>query len=216
MSTTDRGTRVHHPIFARMYQRMGAAAEKAGAAEHRDRLLAELTGRVIELGAGTGLNFTHYPPAVTEVVAVEPEPYLRSKAIEAAGRASVAVTIVDGTANAIPLPDASVDAGVASLVLCSVPDQQAALEELRRVIRPGGELRFYEHVAADDPRWARRQRRGDRVWSWFAGGCHVDRRTADAITAAGFEIDQCDQFLFQPCVASKLAAPHILGRARRP
>ena len=108
-----------------------------------------------------------------------------------------------------------VDAGVASLVLCSVPDQTAALAELHRVIRPGGELRLYEHVAADDPRWARRQQRAERVWSWFAGGCHLTRQTAEAIEHAGFQVDSCDRFLFQPCFTAKLAAPHIVGRATR-
>jgi ubiquinone/menaquinone biosynthesis C-methylase UbiE len=207
---------VRHPIFARVYERIAPAAEKAGAAEHRDRMLAGLTGRVVEVGAGNGLNFAHYPSAVTEVVAVEPEPYLRSKAAEAARRASTPVTVVDGAAGAIPLPAASVDAGVASLVLCSVADQAEALAELRRVIRPGGELRFYEHVAAPDAGLARWQRRLDPVWTLFAGGCHVNRDTEAAIAAAGFEIETCERFPFQPCVTAKLAAPHILGRARRP
>lgn len=209
---------VHHPIFARVYKVLGAAAEKAGIAEHRERMLAGLTGRVVEVGAGTGLNFAHYPAGVTEVVAVEPEAYLRSQATEAARAAGVAVpvTVVEGTADALPLPDASVDAGVASLVLCSVPDQAAALAELRRVIRPGGELRFYEHVAADHPKAARMQQRVDKVWPWFSGGCHVTRRTEAAIVAAGFEVEECDRFLFEPCVLAKPVAPHILGRARRP
>ncbi len=207
---------VRHPVFARVYERVAAAAERAGASEHRDALLADLEGRVVELGAGTGLNFGHYPTTVTEVVAVEPERYLRAKATAAAARSPVRITIVDGTAGAIPLPDASVDAAVASLVLCSVADQGAALAELRRVLRPRGELRFYEHVAADNPRWLRLQQRMDRVWSMFAGGCHVARHTEDAISAAGFEIESCDRFLFQPCLTAKLVAPHILGRARRP
>lgn len=207
--------RVRHPLFARFYQRFAAVAERAGASEHRDRLLAGLHGRVVEIGAGNGLNFAHYPATVTEVVAVEPEPYLRARAAEAASTAPVHVMVLDGTADAIPLPDQSVDCGIASLVLCSVADQAAALAELHRVIRPDGELRFYEHVAADDPRWARRQRRSDRVWSWFAGGCHITRHTENAIAAAGFNIETCDRFLFQPCLGAKLAAPHIIGRARR-
>src|SRR6266545_4403183 len=191
-------TRVRHPIFARLYQRVAAAAERAGAAEHRDRLLAGLSGRVVEVGAGNGLNFAHYPDTVAEVVAVEPEPYLRARASDASRHARTRVTVVDGTADAIPLPDKSVDAGVASLVLCSVPNQASALAELHRVIRPGGELRFYEHVAAEAPKWACLQRRVDPVWTWFAGGCHLTRHTADAITAAGFTIERCDRFLFQP------------------
>jgi Methylase involved in ubiquinone/menaquinone biosynthesis len=178
--------------------------------------LAGLSGRVVEIGAGNGLNFAHYPDTVTEVIAVEPEPFLRARAAEQAERARVPITVIDGTADAIPLPDASVDTAVASLVLCSVPDQQSALAELFRVVRPGGQLRFYEHVAANDVRWARLQRRAERVWPLFAGGCHLCRHTEQAITEAGFEIDDCDRFLFAPCWTAKFAAPHILGIARRP
>ena len=207
---------VRHPIFARMYQRVAASAEKAGAADHRRRMLAGLRGRVVEVGAGNGMNFAHYPTEVEEVIAVEPEPYLRDRATEAAASAPVRVTVVEGTAGALPLDDGAVDAGVASLVLCSVPDQVAALAELRRVIRPGGELRVYEHVGAENARWARLQRRLDPLWSRIAGGCHLTRGTAAAITAAGFEITEIDRFLFQPCLVSRLAAPHILGRAGRP
>ena len=208
--------RVRHPVFARIYQRISAAAEEAGASEHRDRLLAGLAGRVVEVGAGNGLNFAHYPSTVTEVVAVEPEPYLRARAEEAAAHAPIAIRVVDGTATRIPLDDASVDAGVASLVLCSVGDQPAALAELRRVIQPGGELRFYEHVIARNPSWARWQRRIDPLWTRVGGGCHLTRDTEQAIRDAGFVIDDHERFLFQPCRMAKLTAEHILGRARRP
>jgi SAM-dependent methyltransferase len=209
------GERVRHPVFARLYQRISAAAEEAGAAEHRARLLAGLTGRVVEVGAGNGMNFAHYPPSVTEVVAVEPEPYLRARAEEAAVGAPVPVTVVDGTSTSLPLPDGSVDAGVASLVLCSVPDQAAALAELRRVIRPGGELRFYEHVRARDERSARWQRRTDPVWTRIAGGCHLTRDTEQSIVGAGFTIEASDRFHFAPCRMASLTAEHVLGRARR-
>jgi SAM-dependent methyltransferase len=214
--TRANAQRVHHPLFARIYQRVSAAAEQLGAAQHRQRLLDGLTGTVVEVGAGNGLNFTHYPPTVTEVIAVEPEPYLRARAQEAALRTTVPVRVVDGTATQLPLPDASVDAGVASLVLCSVADQATALAELRRVIRPGGELRFYEHVIAQHPKWATRQRRVDPIWTRMAGGCHLTRDTEHAIIDAGFVIDDLDRFLFQPCWMSKLSAEHILGRAHRP
>jgi SAM-dependent methyltransferase len=105
---------------------------------------------------------------------------------------------------------------VASLVLCSVDDQATSLAELHRVIRPGGELRFYEHVAADDPTWRRRQRWVEPVWSRVGGGCHITRDTEAAISAAGFEIERSEHFLFQPSALLRLAAPHILGVARRP
>lgn len=208
-------TRVHHPLFARMYQRMGASMELAGVAEHRRRLLAGLIGRVVEVGAGNGLNFSHYPETVTEVIAVEPEPYLRVRAKEAARNAPVKVSVIDGDAEHLPLHDGSVDAAVTSLVLCSVGDPSAALSEIRRVLQPRGELRFYEHVRASDARLARLQRLVDPIWTRFAGGCRLTRNTLEAVKAAGFIVDECEQFLFQPCLAAKLAAPHILGRAHK-
>jgi ubiquinone/menaquinone biosynthesis C-methylase UbiE len=207
--------RVRHPLFARIYQRVSAAAEAAGAAAHRTRLLAGLTGRVVEVGAGNGMNFVHYPDTVAEVIAIEPEAYLRSRAVEAAARAAVPIRVVDGTAASLPLDDAAVDAGVASLVLCSVADQTRALAELHRVIRPDGELRFYEHVAAGNPKVAAWQRRVDPIWTRLAGGCHLTRDTAAAVASAGFVIEESERFLFQPCWMSKLSAEHVIGRARR-
>jgi len=205
-----------HPVFARVYTWIAPGAERAGAAEHRERLLSGLAGRVVEVGAGPGLNFRHYPPEVSEVVAVEPEPFLRDRAVEAAARSAVRVAILDGTAESLPVDAASCDAAVCSLVLCSVAEQARALAELRRVLRPGGELRFYEHVAyADDPRWARRQRLVDPLWTRLAGGCHLTRDTERAITAAGFEITEIERFRFQPAAAARIVAPHILGRAVR-
>ncbi len=208
-------TRVHHPIFARMYQRMGASMELAGVAEHRDRLLTGLVGRVVEVGAGNGLNFSHYPETVTEVIAVEPEPYLRARAKEAARNAPIKVSVIDGDAEHLPLHDASVDAAVTSLVLCSVNNPFAALKEVQRVLRPGGELRFYEHVRANDAGLARLQRVADPIWSRFAGGCRLTRNTFEVIQTAGFIVDKYEQFIFQPCLLAKLAAPHILGRAHK-
>jgi SAM-dependent methyltransferase len=119
---------------------MAPAFEAKGAAEHRAELLVGLVGRVIEVGAGTGLNFKHYPQTVTEVVALEPEPHLREVARAAATEAPVPVTVVEGTADDLPADDAAFDAGVASLVLCSVPSQPRALAELSRVIRPGASM----------------------------------------------------------------------------
>ena len=207
---------VHHPIFARMYERMAASFEAKGAAEHRKRMLAGLAGRVIEVGAGTGLNFTHYPTTVTEVIAIEPEARLRAVAHTAAQAAPIPVTVINGTAEHLPADDRSFDAGVVSLVLCSVPDQAKALTELARVIRPGGELRFYEHVVADSDRWAARQHRIAPIWRRFGGGCNPDRDTAAAIAGAGFHVEACDSFLFAPTWIAKLTASHILGRATRP
>src|SRR3954470_8369162 len=135
-----------HPLFARLWIKASPKAEDKGAGAHRDDMLAGLSGRVLELGAGNGLNFAHYPATVTEVVAVEPEPTLRAAAQTAAGEAPVPVRVVEGVADRLPAEEGEFDAAVASLVLCSVPDQASALAELKRVIRPGGDLRFYEHV----------------------------------------------------------------------
>ncbi len=215
--TTDSTGRApkSHPRFARMYARMAADFEAKGAAEHRTETLAGLTGRVVEVGAGTGINFRHYPTTVTEIVAVEPEPYLRDLASKAATSASVPVTVVDGHAEHLPLDDASCDAGVAALVLCSVPNQAAALAELRRVIRPGGELRFYEHVRSDRPGFARAQQVLDAVWPVLGGGCHASRTTLDAIQTAGFDVETVRRFSFRPSLIVAPVAPHIIGTARR-
>ena len=211
------GSRVHHPLFARVYERVSRGAEAKGAAEHRDELLAGLTGRVIEVGAGNGLNFAHYPPSVTEVVATEPENYLRARAEEAARVAPSPVRVVDGAADALPGGDGEYAAGVASLVLCTVPDLPAALAELHRVIRRGGELRFYEHVVSERPGLARVQRALERtIWPLVAGGCHPARDTLTAIEAAGFMVERCRRFNFRPLPGDVPTAPRILGVARRP
>jgi ubiquinone/menaquinone biosynthesis C-methylase UbiE len=181
--------------------------------DHRRRLLAGLEGQVLEVGAGNGLNFPHYPASVTEVLAVEPEPYLRHLALAAAWQAPVPIRVVAGTAEALPAPDASFDAVVASLVLCTVAELDRALAEARRVLRPGGTLHFYEHVRAEDPRLARWQDRLERPWGWLVGGCHPNRDTVAAITAAGLRVVALDRFDLQAMPA--LARPHVLGVAQR-
>lgn len=204
-----------HPLFARLYHALSGAAERAGAGAHRDELLAGLRGEVIELGAGNGLNFAHYPREVTGVLAVEPDPYLQGKAVLAAARAPVPVRVVDGEAGCLPSGEGTFDAAVASLVLCSVPSPSGALGELHRVLRPGGELRFYEHIRADDPRAARLQDRVDPLWPHIGGGCHPNRDTVAAIEAAGFDVERVRHFLFAPSPLARPVAPHVIGLARR-
>jgi ubiquinone/menaquinone biosynthesis C-methylase UbiE len=182
--------------------------------EHRQELLAGLSGRVVEVGAGNGLNFSRYPATTVEVVAVEPEAYLRRSAERAAVEANVPVSVRDGVAERLPFADGEFDAAVASLVLCSVPQQGPALAELRRVLKPGGELRFFEHVRAASPRKARIQRGLDRsgVWPLFGGGCHCSRETVAAIEAAGFAVQRVKRLEVGPSWA--LSNPVVLGVAR--
>jgi ubiquinone/menaquinone biosynthesis C-methylase UbiE len=216
MRRRGRADCVRHPIFARCYDKLSRGAEQQGAGDHRREALAGLSGRVVEVGAGNGLNFAYYPPEVTEVIAVEPEPHLRGIAERAAAVVSVAVRVVDGTAERLPLESGMFDAGVASLVLCSVADQRQALGELSRVLRPGGQLRFYEHVRSADPRYARMQRAADVVWPRLAGGCHTSHDTVAAIRAAGFQIEAVRGFRFPDTRLFIPASPHAIGRAVKP
>ncbi|MGY1603100.1 class I SAM-dependent methyltransferase [Geodermatophilus sp. SYSU D00815] len=207
---------VSHPVFARFWARLAATAERHGTAEIRDRLLAGTAGRVVEVGAGTGTNFGHYPAGVTEVLAVEPEARLRVLAAEAASRVPVPVTVVEGTADRLPAEDGACDAAVLSLVLCSVPDQAAALREVHRVLRPGGRLHFWEHVRSERPGHARVQRALDAtVWPLVGGGCHTSRDTATAIEAAGFTVERLERFRFPEVGVPVPTQPQILGTAVR-
>ncbi|MFH0241099.1 class I SAM-dependent methyltransferase [Streptomyces sp. HK10] len=209
---------VHHPVFARYYARFAPAVdERAGIGAHRAELLAGLSGRVVEVGAGSGLNFGRYPAAVREVVAVEPEPLLRRAAEDAAAHAAVPVRVVPGVAEDLPLDSGAFDAAVVSLVLCSVRDPGRALAEIRRVLRPGGRLCFYEHVRADGTAMALVQRTLDRtVWPHLFGGCHTARDTVAAIGATGFtEVSLRRLRVPEKGVATPVSA-HVLGSARRP
>ncbi|WP_433137141.1 class I SAM-dependent methyltransferase [Actinomadura nitritigenes] len=207
---------VRHPIFARFYARMSPLMER-GLGRYRTRLLHGLSGRVLEVGAGAGANFDHYPAEVTGVLAVEPEARLRRAATAAARRAPVPVEVVDGLADRLPAGDRSCDAVVACLVLCTVPDPANALAELFRVVRPGGRLRFFEHVQAGEPARRRMQRLADAtVWPIVSGGCHTSRDTAAAIANAGFVIDDIETLQRSDTGMPFPAAPQILGTAHRP
>jgi SAM-dependent methyltransferase len=183
-----------------------------GGADHRRRLVEQATGAVLEIGAGTGRNLPLYRTA-TRVVALEPGPGMRAHANQAAQATRVPVEVVEGTAEHLPFPEAAFDTVVASLVLSTIPDLAQTLAEVRRVLRPGGTLRFYQHVRADDPRLARWQDRLERPWGWLAGGCHPNRDVG-AIAAAGFRLLELDQFDFQ--IMPPLVRSHVLGVAQRP
>ena len=217
MGGTKTGDSVRRPLFANvLYPRFRKAAQEHGEHRYREQLLEGLTGRVLELGCGDGAHFSLYPETVTELVGLEPEENLRARAQQAAGDARCPVRIVPGFAEGVPAADGEFDAAVAALVLCSVGDPPGALSELMRVIRPGGELRFFEHVKADARAHAAAQMTVQPVWAQLGGGCHIARDTEQAIRDAGFEIERIDRFEFAPGFLQKLAGPHILGVARRP
>jgi ubiquinone/menaquinone biosynthesis C-methylase UbiE len=204
---------VENPLFARFFHRFCGRDRGNGESELRRELLAGVSGRVVEVGAGNGINFEHYPRDVDELIAVEPEPYLRGQAERAAAGAAVPVRVVPGVASSLELPEDSVDVVVVSGVLCSVPDQHAALREFRRVLRDGGELRFYEHVRSRRPAFARWQRCVDSLWAKLMGGCHTDRDTLSAIVDAGFRLERYRSFGFPPAARVYPVAPRILGVA---
>ena len=171
---------------------------------------------MLELGCGDGDHFRLFPATVTELVAIEPEENLLRRADAAATQAQCPVRVVPGFAEDLPADDGEFDAAVAAHVLCSVNDQAKALGELMRVLRPGGELRFLEHVRGEGRLHSGAQLAIQPVWSLLGGGCHLARDTEQAIRAAGFDIERCERFEFVPNFLNKLSNPHILGVARRP
>ncbi len=205
---------ISNPLFARFFHRFCGRDQGTGEDELRRELLAGARGRVVEVGAGNGINFPHYPSTVSELIAVEPEPYLRRQAQAAAATAPVPVRVVPGVAAELELESGWADVVVVCGVLCSVPDQHDALTEFRRVMRPGGELRFYEHVRSRRPRFARWQQGVDWLWSRAMGGCHTDRDTLSAITGAGFVIERCRGFGFPAQARAYPVVPRIMGLAR--
>ena len=209
---SERGGLVNRPVWARLFARQAEGAEAKGFREQREALLARVEGRVLEIGAGTGLNFPHYSDVVSEVVAIEPEPYLAGLAEDRAHDCPVPTTVVRASAESLPVGDGEFDAVVSFHVLCSVDEPRLVLNEVRRVLKPGGELRFNEHVASGKPRRAQLQRAADLVWPRLAGGCHLGRDTESVIRESGFEIEEINRYSFgiPPLDPPKA---HILGRA---
>jgi ubiquinone/menaquinone biosynthesis C-methylase UbiE len=198
-----------HPVFAALYDPIGASMERRWMGARRRRLLAGARGAVLEIGGGTGANLVHYRD-VDRVTIAEPDPFMRSRIGPKLQDSRVPVDVSSAGAEALPFPDGSFDTVVSTLVLCTVPDQEAVLEEIRRVLRPGGRLLFIEHVRAAGS-MARWQDRLEPLWRRLLGGCHPNRDTVAAIEGAGFEMETFESF-YPPDPLSGLT-PHVQGSA---
>ena len=197
--------------FARIYDRALAESEEAGMRERRRALLARARGRTVELGSGTGLNFAHYPEAVGELILTEPFPPMAKRLRE---RARTNATVIEAPADRLPLPDASADTVVSTLVLCTVDDVPATLAEIARVLRPGGRLLFAEHVRSDDPKLARWQDRLEGPWKFVGHGCRCNRDTLAALAASPLEVETVEHETIPK--AAPIVRPLIVGSAHRP
>lgn len=201
-----------HPLFAALYDRLNAAADRGWQGELRSRLLSGVRGEVLEIGGGTGANLPHYH-AADRVVVIEPDPHMREKLRPKLSQSPAPVEISDAGAEELPFEDGSFDSIVSTLVLCTVPDQRAALAEVRRVLRPGGRLLFMEHVRGEGS-VARWQDRIEPLWKRLLAGCHPNRDTVAAIEAAGFQLESFESF--EPPVPLSGFTPHVWGAAKVP
>jgi len=201
--------------MARMYDRVQRQHEAKVAARKRE-LFADLGGTVLEIGPGTGVNFRHYPEAVKRWIGIEPNRHMHA-ALQQAGRPSgIAIELRGVGVEGMDVGDATVDAVVSTLVLCSVPDPAVVLRDVARVLRPGGRFVFLEHVAA--PRGSRlrlAQRLFRPVWRYIADGCRPDRELAAAVHEAGFASVTIEEFTLPREAVPGIVSPHIAGTATR-
>ena len=198
-------------LFAAAYDSIMAGTEKAGLAARRGSLLAGASGRVLEIGGGTGANLPFYGPEVDEVVITEPEEPMARKLEAKLGASARPVRVVRARAEELPFERESFDFAVSTLVLCTVADPERSLGEIRRVLKPGGQLLFLEHVRADDERLARWQDRLHGPWFWFGHGCNCNRPTLETLEQAGFAISSLERARLPK--APPIVRPMILGAA---
>lgn len=194
-----------------MYDAAGRRFERTHGARLRRKQLAAAHGRVIEIGAGTGANLPHYPEGLTELVLTEPSEAMLTRLRRRATACGHGGSVMRAQAQSLPFHDGVFDTAVATVVLCSVPNQAEALREVRRVLRPGGQFLFAEHVRSPDPRRARWQDRLERPWSVIADGCHPNRETLAAIEAAGFVVEILERSELP--MGPRLVRPYVTGRA---
>jgi ubiquinone/menaquinone biosynthesis C-methylase UbiE len=198
--------------YAGTYDLFNGPAERAGLREQRHDLLTQATGATIEIGAGTGLNLPHYPPAVTRLALIEPDPHMSQRLRRRAARSGRDAEIGSATADRLPFPDASFDTAVVTFTLCSVPDEQVALREITRVLAPGGRLLFLEHVRSADPHIAAKQDKAPFPYPLI--GCHPNRDTLREIKASPLAVEsvRAGELPKTP----EIERPMIMGTARRP
>lgn len=202
-----------------LYQRLFAHGLALGDdAQHRiygarkRKLFADLSGTVVEIGPGTGVNLPYLPRGV-RWIGIEPNPHMHRLIRETAAEQGIEVDLRTATASDTGLPDGSADAVISTLVLCSVPDLDAALAEIKRILKSGGRFYFIEHVAAPEGSWSRMLQRGIKpIWKPLADGCRPDRETQKAIERAGFADVQYHSFR----TALPVVAPHVIGTATAP
>ena len=199
-------------ILALVYDPFLWLGEIAGMRRRRRTLLGGARGRVVEIGAGTGLNIAHYPDRIAELVLVEPEPSMRLRLARRLQRHARAARIVDAPAERLPLADASVDTVVSTLVFCTVNDPERALREIARVLRPDGQLLFIEHVRASSRFLAACQDNLLQPWRRFAGGCRCNRQTVELMRACGFAV-AADNAVWRGM--PPIVHPLVVGRATR-
>ncbi len=198
-------------LFAAVYERALAESEEAGMRDRRRGLIAAASGRTVEIGAGTGLNFDHYREAVEELILTEPFPPMARRLRERAGDRA---TVIEAPADHLPIPDNSVDTIVCTLVLCTVDDVPATLAELGRILRPGGRLLFAEHVRSEDPDLARWQDRLEKPWKFVGHGCRCNRDTLAAIAASPLVVEAVEHDRLPK--AAPIVRPLVVGAAVKP
>jgi SAM-dependent methyltransferase len=200
-------------MFSALYDRAFEASEEAGLREMRSELLKGARGTVLEIGAGTGLNLELYPhEGLDSLTVTEPDPHMFKQLRERAAKVCAGADLVQAGAEELPFEDDSFDTAVVTLVLCTVPDQPATLREIKRVLKPGGELLFLEHVRAAEPGLAKWQDRLERPWHFIGDGCHCNRDTVAGITAAGYDLGEVEQGEL-PKIAP-IVRPLVKGSAR--
>ena len=202
---------IRRRLFARFYDTVSKGSEDAGLRDKRRTLLASAEGVTLEVGAGTGLNLEHYPEAVTRLVLAEPDEHMRRRLARRSEEVNPAAEIVSAGVDGLPFPEATFDTAVVTFVLCSVPDQEAALRELTRVLKPTGRLLFLEHVRSDDPGLAKWQDRVRPLYNLV--GCNPNRDTLAALEASELEVETVEHG--EVPKAPKFERPLIVGSARR-